>query len=57
MFKNSYTDQNLGLEQIDELDPPKQQPEFSLYRNLLRSAFVNLKLESLASLSFLSRLA
>ena len=57
MFKNSYTDQNLGLEQIEELDPPKQQPEFSLYRNLLRSAFVNLKLESLASLSFLSRLA
>ena len=57
MFKNSYTDQNLGLEQIEELDPAKQQPEFSLYRNLLRSAFVNLKLESLASLSFLSRLA
>ena len=57
MFKNSSKNQNLGLEQNDDLDPPKQQPDFSLILDLLISALVNLKLESLASLSFLSRLA
>jgi hypothetical protein len=57
MFKNSYKDQNLGLEQNEELDPPKQQLEFSLNRDFLISVLVNLKLESFASLSFLSRLA
>ncbi len=57
MFKNSYKNQNLGLEQNEELDPPKQQLEFSLNRDFLISVLVNLKLESFASLSFLSRLA
>ena len=54
MLRQKYVEVD---EQIEELDPPKQQPEFSLYLNLLISALVNLKLESLASLSFLSRLA
>jgi len=57
MFKYSSRNQNLGVEQNDVLDPPKQQPDFSLIIDLLISALVNLKLESLASLSFLSRLA
>ena len=57
MFKYSSKNQNLGVEQYDVFDPPKQQPDFSLILDLLISALVNLKLESLASLSFLSILA